>query len=220
SIYKTKVSETETSISKTSKDIVEKPKIVRHSAPIIEDWDTDSDNDSVLRPKFDQTKQKLTKINFVKSDENVKSVNKKNTHKQVEYPMKSQSPKDNRRNWNGMMTQKLGNAVVTKSGQVLVNTAKQSSPRAEASISTVRPVNTATPKSKVNDALPKTYSYFKAHSPVRRDFHQKSAAKTNNLNEKVKTSRVNNVTTTGPKAVVSVTVGNEENAVKSSVCWI
>ncbi|GJV38192.1 ribonuclease H-like domain-containing protein [Tanacetum coccineum] len=165
SVYKTKVSETETSISKTSKDIVEKPKTVRPSAPIIEDWDTDSDNDSVFRPKFDQTKPKLTKINFVKSDENVKSVNKKNTHKQVEYPMKSQSPKDNRRNWNGMMTQKLGNAVATKSGQVPVNAAKQNSPRATTSISTARTVNTATPKPKMNDALPTTYSYFKAHSP-------------------------------------------------------
>ncbi|GJZ46537.1 ribonuclease H-like domain-containing protein [Tanacetum coccineum] len=84
SVYKTKVSETETSISKTSKDIVEKPKTVRPSAPIIEDWDTDSDNDSVFRPKSDQTKPKFTKINFVKSDENVKSVNKENTHRQVE----------------------------------------------------------------------------------------------------------------------------------------
>ncbi|GJX73812.1 putative ribonuclease H-like domain-containing protein [Tanacetum coccineum] len=56
-------------------------------------------------------------------------------------------------------------AVATKSGQVPVNTAKQSSPRAAASISTARPVNTAAPKSKVNDALPKTYYYFKAHSP-------------------------------------------------------
>ncbi|GJS84311.1 hypothetical protein Tco_0750852 [Tanacetum coccineum] len=37
SVYKTKVSETETSISKTIKDIVEKPKTVRPSAPIIED---------------------------------------------------------------------------------------------------------------------------------------------------------------------------------------
>ncbi|GKA42347.1 hypothetical protein Tco_0735007 [Tanacetum coccineum] len=37
SVYKTKVSENETSISKTSKDIVEKPKTVRLSAPIIED---------------------------------------------------------------------------------------------------------------------------------------------------------------------------------------
>ncbi|GJW67455.1 putative ribonuclease H-like domain-containing protein [Tanacetum coccineum] len=111
-------------------------------------------------------------------------------------------------------------AVVTKSGQVPVNTAKQSSPRATTSISTARPVNTVAPKSKVNDALLQTYSYFKAHSPVRRAFNQKSAAKTNNLNEKVKTARVNNVTTAGPKAVVSAAVGNGENAVKSSACWI
>ncbi|GJZ73727.1 ribonuclease H-like domain-containing protein [Tanacetum coccineum] len=109
SVYKTKVSKTKTCISKTSKDIVEKPKTIRPSAPIIEDWDTNSDNDSVFRPKTDQTKPKFTKINFVKSDENVKSVNKENTHKQVEYPRKSQSPRGNRRNWNGMMTQKLGN---------------------------------------------------------------------------------------------------------------
>ncbi|GJX01241.1 putative ribonuclease H-like domain-containing protein [Tanacetum coccineum] len=58
-------------------------------------------------------------------------------------------------------------AVLTKSGQVPVNAVKQSSPRAATSNSTTRPVNTAAPKSKVNDALPTTYSYFKAHSPVR-----------------------------------------------------
>ncbi|GJT87113.1 hypothetical protein Tco_1068830 [Tanacetum coccineum] len=50
------------------------------------------------------------------------------------------------------------------SGQVPVNAAKQSSPRAATSISTARPVNTDAPKPKVNDALPITYSYFKAHS--------------------------------------------------------
>ncbi|GJX02383.1 hypothetical protein Tco_0186296 [Tanacetum coccineum] len=88
SVYKTKESETITTASKTN---------------------TDSDNDSVFRPKTDQTKPKFTKINFVKSDENVKSINKENTHRQEEYPRKSQSPRDNRRNWNGMMTQKLGN---------------------------------------------------------------------------------------------------------------
>ncbi|GJV80299.1 putative ribonuclease H-like domain-containing protein [Tanacetum coccineum] len=199
SIYKIKVSETKTSISKTSKDIVEKPKTVRSSAPIIEEWDTDSDNDSVFRPKSDLTKPKFTKINFVKSGENVKSVNKENTHRQVEYPRKT---------------------VATKSGQVPVNAAKQSSPRAAASISTARPVNIVAPKPKVNDALPTTYSYFKAHSPVRRAFNQKSAAKTNNFNKKVNTARVNNVTTAGPKAVVSAAEGNRENAVKSSTCWI
>ncbi|GJS92474.1 putative ribonuclease H-like domain-containing protein [Tanacetum coccineum] len=115
SVYKAKVSETITIASKTSKDSLEKPKTVRPSAPIIEDWDTDSDNDSVFRPKPDQTKPKFTKINFFKSDENVKSVNKENTHRQEE---------------------------------------------------------------------------------------------------------VNNVTTVGPKAVVSAAMGNGENAVKSSACWI
>ncbi|GKE21247.1 hypothetical protein Tco_1432759, partial [Tanacetum coccineum] len=78
----------------------------------------------------------------------------------------------------------------------------------------------AAPKSKVNDALPKTYSYFKAHSPVRRAFNQKLAAKTYNLNERVKTVRVNNVTTAGPKAAVSAAVGYGENVVKSLACWI
>ncbi|GJZ84802.1 ribonuclease H-like domain-containing protein [Tanacetum coccineum] len=158
----TSVPETKTSISKTSKDIVEKPKTVRPSAPIIEEWDTNNDNDSVFRPKSDQTKPKFTKINFVKSGENVKSVNKENTHTQVEYPWKSQSPR----------------AVVTKSKQVQVNAAKQSSQTAT-SISTARPVNTDAPKPKVN-----------------------------------------NVTTAGPKAVVSATAGNGENVVKSSACWI
>ncbi|GKF12142.1 hypothetical protein Tco_0050068, partial [Tanacetum coccineum] len=175
---------------------------------------------NVFRPRSNQTKPKFTKINFVKSGENVNAVNKENTHRQAEYPRKSQSPRSNRRNWNGMMTQKLGNAVVTKSGQVLVNVAKQSSPRAASSISTVRTVNTATPKPKVNDALPTTYSYFKAHSPVRRAFNQKSAAKTNNFNEKVNTVRFNNVTTTRPKAVISTAEGNKDNVVKSSACWI
>ncbi|GKD97577.1 hypothetical protein Tco_1381474 [Tanacetum coccineum] len=160
--------------------------------------DTDRDNDSVFRPKPDQTKPKFTKITFVKSDENVKYVNKENTHRQEEYLRK----------------------IVTKSGQVPVNAAKQSSPRAATLISTARPVNTTAPKSKVNDALPKTYSYFKAHSPVRRVFTQKLAAKTYNLNEKVKTARVNNVTTAGLKVVVNAAVGNGENVVKSLACWI
>ncbi|GJU44256.1 ribonuclease H-like domain-containing protein [Tanacetum coccineum] len=267
SVYMTKVSETETSVSKTSKDIVEKHKTFRPSAPIIEDWYTNSDNDSVFRPKPDQTKPKITKINFVKSDENLKSVNKENTNRQEEYPRKSQSPRDNRRNWNGMMTQKLGNGfefikkacficgsfnrlikdcdfhdkkmvekpVLNNKGRVtgqreirldkyqLILLSKALQEQQHQLVLPgllVLPVSTAAPKSKVNDTLPKTYSYFKAHLPVRRAFNQKLAAKTNNLNKKVKTARVNIVTTDGSKAVVHAAVGNGENAVKSSACWI
>ncbi|GJR31953.1 hypothetical protein Tco_1108185 [Tanacetum coccineum] len=57
--------------------------------------------------------------------------------------------------------------VATKSGQVPVNAAKQSSPRAAASFSTAKPINTAALKPKVNDALPTTYFSFQAHSLVK-----------------------------------------------------
>ncbi|GJV07566.1 hypothetical protein Tco_1345222 [Tanacetum coccineum] len=84
-------------------------------------------------------------------------------------------------------------AVATKSGLVPVNAAKQSSPKAAASISTARHVNTAL-KQKVNVASPTKYYYFKAHSPLR--------------------------TTAGPEVVVSTVEGKMENVVKSSACWI
>nr|GEV70519.1 hypothetical protein [Tanacetum cinerariifolium] len=80
-------------------------------------------------------------------------------------------------------------AVLTKFGQVPVNAAKQSSHRAAASVSAARRVNTVASGPNVNNALPATYSYFKAHSPVRRPFNQKSTAKTNNFNEKVNTAK-------------------------------
>nr|GEZ12078.1 putative ribonuclease H-like domain-containing protein [Tanacetum cinerariifolium] len=43
----TSVHETETSVYKTSKVSIEKPKTVRSSAPIIEDWESDSDEDLI-----------------------------------------------------------------------------------------------------------------------------------------------------------------------------
>ncbi|GJV29425.1 retrovirus-related pol polyprotein from transposon TNT 1-94 [Tanacetum coccineum] len=123
SIYKTNVSETissvpriESTTSKSSKNSLEQPKYVRPSAPIIEEWEFDSDDDCVIRPSFEQNKP--------------------------------------------------------------------------------------------------------THSSVKRAFNQKSAAKTNKFNEKVNTARVNNVTTAGPKAVISAAVRNGENAVKSLACWI
>ncbi|GJR86430.1 ribonuclease H-like domain-containing protein, partial [Tanacetum coccineum] len=110
--------------------------------------------------------------------------------------------------------------VATKSGQVLVNASKQSSQRATTSISTARPVNTVAPKPIVNDALPTTYSYFQAHSLVKKPINKRTAVTDINFNKKINTPKVNNVTTAGPKAVVSAAEGNGENAVKTSACWI
>ncbi|GKE96168.1 hypothetical protein Tco_1581023 [Tanacetum coccineum] len=55
---------------------------------------------------------------------------------------------------------------------------------------------------------------------MRRPFNQKSAATTNNLNKKVYTAKVDNVTNAGPEVVVSTAEGKRENAVKSLACWI
>ncbi|GKD03797.1 hypothetical protein Tco_1178771 [Tanacetum coccineum] len=269
SVYKTNVIESITSVprnestaSKSSKDNLEQPKDVRPSPPIVEEWESDNDDDCVTRPSIEQYKPSYAKINFVKSNENTrKSVIEQNTYRQAENLRKSQSPRVDKRNWNGLMTQELGDgfefnkkacfvcgsfnhlikdcnfyenkmvrksvlnnmervtgqmeviprvnyqnklthphpkrnfvptAVLTKSGNILINTAKQSFSRIAISNSTARYVNIAASRPTVNDAKPK----------------------------KVNTTKVNNVTTGGSKAVVSAVQGHEENVVKSSACWI
>ncbi|GJX30198.1 hypothetical protein Tco_0238277, partial [Tanacetum coccineum] len=250
----------ESTASKSSKDSLEQPKDVRHSAPIIEEWESDSDDDCVIRSSIEQNKPSYAKINFVKSDENTrKSVIEQHTYRQAENLRKSQSPRDYNFYENKMVGKSVLNnmgrvtgqrevrpvwnnaqrvnhqnklthphpkrnfvptTVATKSGLVPVNAAKQSSTRAATSISTVRHVNTAALKQQLNVASPTKYSYLKAHSPLRRPFNQKSAAKANNFNKKVYTAKVNNVTTVGPEVVVSTAEGKRENVVKSSACWI
>ncbi|GJY81085.1 retrovirus-related pol polyprotein from transposon TNT 1-94 [Tanacetum coccineum] len=116
SVYKTNVSETissvpriESTTSKSSKDSLEQPKDVRPSALIIEEWEFDSDDDFVIRPSFEQHKPSYAKINFVKTDENSrKSVIEQHTYRKAENLRKSQSPRVDKRNRNGIMTQKLG----------------------------------------------------------------------------------------------------------------
>ncbi|GJZ45434.1 retrovirus-related pol polyprotein from transposon TNT 1-94 [Tanacetum coccineum] len=218
SVYKTNVSETMSSVprnestaSKSSKDSLEQSKDVRPSAPIIEE--------------------------------------------QAENLRKSQSPRVDKRNWNGIMAQKLGNGfefnkkvcfvcgslnhlikdynfyenkmvgksvlnnvrratVLTKSGNIPVNTTKQSSLRAAVSNSTARYVNTAASRPIVNGAKPSSNVIHKSYSSVKRTFYQRTTPKNNDFKEKVNTAKVNNVTTAGTKAVVSVVQGHEANVVK------
>ncbi|GJT43809.1 ribonuclease H-like domain-containing protein [Tanacetum coccineum] len=274
SIYKTNVSETissvpriESTASKSSKDSLEQPKDVRPSAPIIEEWESDSDDDCVIRPSFEQNKPSYAKINFVKSDENTKkSVIEQHTYMQAENLKKSQIPKDNRRNWKGMMNQKLRNGfefikkacfvcgsfnhlikdcdfhdkkIVEKpvlnnkgrvTGQREVRPVWNNAQRVNHQNKLTHPhpkrnfvptvVATKVWTSARNAASPTKYSYFKAHSPLRGPFNQKSATKTNNFNKKVYTAKINNVTTVGPEVVVSTAGRKRENIVKSSACWI
>nr|GFD17425.1 hypothetical protein [Tanacetum cinerariifolium] len=64
---------------------MKKPKTVRSSASIIEDWEPDSDDDCEIRPSIEQNKPSYAKINFVKSDDNTrKSVIEQHTYRQAE----------------------------------------------------------------------------------------------------------------------------------------
>nr|GEV36464.1 putative ribonuclease H-like domain-containing protein [Tanacetum cinerariifolium] len=159
----------------TSNEIKEVP-----DASIIKDWVYDSDEDE--------------------SEEMViKSDNVQHKPEQANQPSKvSQTPKNN---WNEMSTQKLGvenfapTVVLTKSGIVLISTARQSSSGAATPVSAARPINTTASKSLVN------------------------ALKNRNLNNNVNTAKANSVNTAKGNKVTSA-VGNQgTNAVKSLACW-
>ncbi|GJU65521.1 hypothetical protein Tco_1247356 [Tanacetum coccineum] len=111
-------------------------------------------------------------------------------------------------------------AILTKSGLVPISTTRQSSSSVVASVSTVRPIKTAAPKSFVNIAKTRPNAFQKSHSPSRRPFYQKIALKNRNLNNKVNTVKVNSVNTAKGKRVTSAVGEQGINAVKSKACWV
>nr|GEU56348.1 hypothetical protein [Tanacetum cinerariifolium] len=93
-----------------------KPKSV--SEPLIEDWISDSEDEDENEAKFKskQRKPSFAKVEFVKPNEQVKTpretVKQEEHHRQAKHPRKnSLSPRVNKRNWNNLMSQRLGNNV-------------------------------------------------------------------------------------------------------------
>ncbi|GJZ85745.1 hypothetical protein Tco_0651084 [Tanacetum coccineum] len=189
-----------TSEVKTSES---KPKSV--SEPLIEDWISDSEDENETEFKSKQRKPSFAKVEFVKSNEHVKipreSVEKVENNKQAKYPRKnSQSPRGNF----------VPRVVLMKSGLKILNTARQNSLRA--AVNTAKQINTAYPRPTVNCGRPSSNVFNRAHSHVRRPFNKFTTDKNSNFNEKVNTVK-GNVTTVGPKAVVSDNKGHKTNAV-------
>nr|GEV71467.1 putative ribonuclease H-like domain-containing protein [Tanacetum cinerariifolium] len=180
------------------------PKEDRFSAPLIQDWDTGSDNDNVFRPEHIPAK-----IDFVKADESVKHVKPVKSVKPVktvEQIKKSKnfcsSPTVDRKDWNGKMTYKLG-LVFTSSGRIPVSAAK---PKVAASTSAAKPVNTAGHKQSVHFSKSRS-TFHKSHSPIRRSFYNATAY--------LKRNSIERVNTAGSKAV-SVVKENRVTVVKTS----
>ncbi|GJR93011.1 ribonuclease H-like domain-containing protein [Tanacetum coccineum] len=240
----TSIPDAATSEAKTS---VSKPKSV--GEPLIEDWISDSEDENETEFKSKQRKPSFAKIEFVKSNEHVKtpreSVKKIENKKQAKYPRKnSQSPRDcdlyekkmvektvwnNARRANHQNSQRMthphpkGNfvpkAVLMKSGIKSLNTAGQNFSKAAVSVNTARPINTAYTRPTVNSARKASNVLNKAHTHVIRPFNKSITNKNSNLKENFNTVK-GDVTTAGPKAVVSNNKGNEANVVKASACWV
>ncbi|GKA23854.1 retrovirus-related pol polyprotein from transposon TNT 1-94 [Tanacetum coccineum] len=153
--------------------------------PLIEDWISDSEDENETESKY---KSKQRKPSFAKV-EFVKS------KEHVKTPRESVKKVENNK-------------------QAKYPRKNSQSPRAAVSVNTARPINIAYPGPTVNCARPASNVFNKAHSHVRRPFNKFTSNKDSNLNEKVNTVK-GNVTTAGPKAVVSDNKGNEANAVKA-----
>ncbi|GJT06459.1 ribonuclease H-like domain-containing protein [Tanacetum coccineum] len=89
----------------------EEPKVVRKhdDAPVIEEWVSDDEEEDVSQPKNEKktVRPSIVQKEFVKSKQQEKTA--RNTVKQVEqHRQNTHSPRGNQRNWNNMMSQKLG----------------------------------------------------------------------------------------------------------------
>nr|GEV94501.1 hypothetical protein [Tanacetum cinerariifolium] len=109
------VSESVTSLSGIAKSKVKtsESKLKTVSEPIIKDWVSDSEDENDIETETKQIKPSFAKVKFVKPTEQVKSprkfVKQEESNRQTKYPKNSQSPRGNQRNWNNLMTQRLGN---------------------------------------------------------------------------------------------------------------
>ncbi|GJT86609.1 ribonuclease H-like domain-containing protein [Tanacetum coccineum] len=216
-------------------------KVVRKSddSPIIEDWVSDSEEENVSQTKTEKktVKPSIAKIEFVKPKQQEKTARK--TVKQVEqHRQNTYSPRGNKRNWNNMMSQKLGsNFEMFNKAPAWVNhqnllikshpmLKKNLVPRAVlmnsglVSVNTTRQVNTAHSKTTVNDARPMSYFSKTAHSTIKRPIHKNAAFKNSNINQRVNTARDKKFNTVRLKAVVNAIKGNNLNAVKGLACRV
>ncbi|GKB60160.1 hypothetical protein Tco_0916346, partial [Tanacetum coccineum] len=97
----------ETSEAKASEA---KPKAIINGAPIIEDWVSDNEEEDVPQAKIDKktVKPSFAKIEFVKSKKQVKSSRKTTVKQGDQSKLNTHNPRGNQRNWNYLMSQRLG----------------------------------------------------------------------------------------------------------------
>ncbi|GJV70079.1 ribonuclease H-like domain-containing protein, partial [Tanacetum coccineum] len=193
----------------------EDPKVVRknNDAPIIEDWMSDSEEENVSQTKTmkETVKPSIAKIEFVKPKQQEKTTRK--TVKQVEkHRQNTHSPRGNQRNWNNMMSQKLGSNFEMFNNACYVC----------GSFDHLKVYCNYHQKQFQNQRMVKL-----VWNNAQRVNHQNFSKKTHPCDKKnmvpravlMKSSLVS-INTARPKAVVNAVKGNSFNAVKASACWV
>nr|GEX34366.1 ribonuclease H-like domain-containing protein [Tanacetum cinerariifolium] len=224
--------ETTTSMPVTIKDVpkvVSEPKVWT-DAPIIEEYELDSDDDSVYNVQENIETPSFTFTDSVKHvktpRENVKETgtpnhfchiirdcdfHEKRMAKHVTLT-KSQEKvtgqQAHRPVWNNVkrvnhQNKFVPSVLLTKTGKIPINAARQNFSRQAALTSAASKVNTARPF--VNETRP-TRCFVKSHSPYKMPFHNKTAQRNTFANHKV------NVVNTS----LSTVKGNRDTAVKAS----
>ncbi|GJY30826.1 hypothetical protein Tco_0414321 [Tanacetum coccineum] len=128
---------------------------------------------------------------------------KKGTGQREVRPVWNNAMRTNHQNFSNSRRNFAPTTVLTKSGLVPISTARQSSSRAAAPVSTARPIKTVAPKPFVNVVKSRPNAFQKSHSPSRRSFYQHTTLKNRNLNNRVNTVKVNSVNTAKGKKVIS-----------------
>ncbi|GKA65399.1 hypothetical protein Tco_0765106 [Tanacetum coccineum] len=118
---------------------------------------------------------------------------------------KGTSQMENRPVWNNVQrvnhqNQFVPTTVLTRTGRILVNTARASNSQAVPT-NAARKVHTVKPI--VNNVRPKTI-FHKTYSPIRRPFNRTTAPRTNFSNQKVNTAKVKAVSAVGGKGETAV----------------
>ncbi|GJR05495.1 ribonuclease H-like domain-containing protein [Tanacetum coccineum] len=221
-----------------------KPKAVRknNGAPIIEDWVSDREEENVSQTKIEKkTFPSFAKIEFVKPKQQEKTARKTvNSVKQNRQNI--HIPRGNQRNWNNMMSQRLGSnfEMFNKACYVCVSfdhlqvDCKRMNQK---QFQNTKPVWNNAKRVNHHNFSKKTHPCPKKNM-VPRAVLMKSGLVSLNNTRQVNTAHpkitINSarpmtnlsksahltVNAARPKAVVNAVKGNNVNAVKASACWV
>nr|GEV13041.1 hypothetical protein [Tanacetum cinerariifolium] len=191
--------------------IVYKPKVWT-DAPIIEEYDSDSDDDSMYNVQENIEKPSFAFIDLLSIFSHlIRDCNfhEKRMVKQAELATcrnKVTGQKEHRPIWNNVkrvnhQNKFVPSVLLTKTGKFPVNAARQYFSSQAASTSTASKVNTARPF--MNETRPKRY-FYKSHSHNKIPFHNKTTHRNTYSNHKINTVNTS----------LSAVKGNEDTAVK------